>query len=134
MDWVGRCAEGKLSYKSEERPVDSAWARWIRADVRDGQTERCVVMDARQTPTKRRKRTRLAEPPGSRAKEYNSESGNEGEYVFLARDQLVCAEVRVIGRTHHEPARCAGWSGPFGGGGTHGVRHTDCANVTVTDG
>ena len=40
VDWVGRGAEGEFGYKSEERAVDSMWAKWIRVDLRDGHTER----------------------------------------------------------------------------------------------
>ena len=39
VDLVGRGAAWEFRYKSEEKPEDSRWARWIPADLRDGQAE-----------------------------------------------------------------------------------------------
>ena len=73
--WTG-CGGGSggaFQYRSEERPVDSLWARWVRADLRDTAPERCPGAQASAVGTKRRKRSKSLEPTSATRAEYDSE-------------------------------------------------------------
>ena len=90
VDWLGAVgggADGAFQYKSEERPVDSLWARWIRADLRDAGPQRCLGTQASEVGTKRRKRSKSLEPSSATRAEYDSESSSEGEYQFMEWDR-----------------------------------------------
>ena len=78
---------GAFQYRSEERPVDSMWPRWVRADLRDAAPRRCPGAQASAVGTNRRKRSKSLEPTSAARTEYDSESSSEGEYRFMECDQ-----------------------------------------------
>ena len=78
---------GTFQYSSEERPVDSLWARWVRADLRDAAPQRCPGAPASAVGTKRRKRSKSLEPTNATRAEYDNASSSEGEYRFMECDQ-----------------------------------------------
>ena len=78
---------GAFQYRSEERPVDSMWPRWVRADLRDAAPQRCPGAQASAVGTKRRKRSKSLEPTSAARTEYDSESSSEGEYRFMECDR-----------------------------------------------
>ena len=87
VDWLGGGRGGAFQYKLEERPVDSLWARWIRADLRDTASQRCPGTQASAVGTKRRKRSKSLEPTSATRAEYDSESSSEAEYRFMECDR-----------------------------------------------
>ena len=88
VDWLGGGGTGgAFQYRSEERPVDSQWARWIRADLRDAAPQRCPGTQASEVGSKRRKRSKSLEPMSATRAEYDSESSSEGDYRFIEWDR-----------------------------------------------
>ena len=86
--WTGGGGTGgAFQYRSEERPVDSMWPRWVRADLRDAAPQRCPGAQASAVGTKRRKRSKSLEPTSAARTEYDSESSSEGEYRFMECDR-----------------------------------------------
>ena len=86
VDWGGGGTSGAFQYRSEERPVDSMWPRWVRADLRDAAPHRCPGAQASAVGTKRRKRSKSLEPTSAARTEYDSESSSEGEFRFMECD------------------------------------------------
>ena len=78
---------GAFQYRSEERPADSLWARWVRADLRDAAPQRCPGAQASAVGTKIRKRSKSLDPTSAARTEYDIESSSEGEYRFMECDQ-----------------------------------------------
>ena len=62
VDWLGGGTGSAFQYRSEERLGDSLWARWIRADLRDGAPQGCPGTQASEVGTKRSKRSKSSLP------------------------------------------------------------------------
>ena len=87
VDWVGGGTGGAFRYRSEERPVDSLWARWVRTDLRDAAPQRSPWAQASAVGTKRRKRSKSLRPTSAMRTESDSKSSSEGEYRFMECDR-----------------------------------------------